>query len=383
MNFAPNEQHIFRLRRGDVLVSEGSGSLMTVGASAVFSGEPTGIVCFQNTLLRLRPRSKSTDSRFLAWWARHAFASGLFASISTGANIYHLSAERVRALIVSFPDVSDQQEVADFLDRETTHIEQLISEKLRLVGLLQERVETLIRQHIADSCIVAATANRPCRPIKRLLRKMNRPARQPGPMVTAFRDGQVTARSLRRAEGYTEGSPPDYLASSSTAHLGVPTLERLGCHAGTPESWSKESNVQGVREGDIVIHGLDGFAGAIGVSESDGVCSPVYHVCRPNGGANAEYIARMLRILAVSGYLGLFAFSTRERAVDFRNWDLFGRIPIPEVDVREQGEVASLIRRIRPLEAAIAQSVELANEHRKALITAAVTGQLHFSGAAS
>jgi hypothetical protein len=34
---------------------------------------------------------------------------------------------------------------------------------------------------------------------------------------------------------YVKGSPHDYLARSSTAHLGVPTLERPGCRAGTPK----------------------------------------------------------------------------------------------------------------------------------------------------
>src|SRR5215218_9477158 len=38
-----------------------------------------------------------------------------------------------------------------------------------------------------------------------------------------------------------KGSPPDYLASSSTADLGVPTLERLSCRTGTP------NGVRGVR----------------------------------------------------------------------------------------------------------------------------------------
>jgi type I restriction enzyme S subunit len=238
MNFTPDEQRIFSLRPGDVLVSEGSGSLMTVGASAVWSGEIDGIVCYQNTLLRLRPRSQSTDSRFLAWWARHAFASGLFAGIATGANIHHVSAERVRGLIVSFPDVLEQQKVADFLDSETTHIDQLIAKKLRLVALLEERVETLVRQRIADSGLVAATPSTPSRPIKRLLTRLNRPAIPGSAMITAFRDGQVTARALRRADGYTE-------------------------------SWAKERHVQGVRNGDIVVHGLDGFVrrrrcGAVG-----------------------------------------------------------------------------------------------------------------------
>jgi hypothetical protein len=62
---------------------------------------------------------------------------------------------------------------------------------------------------------------------------------------------------------------------------------------------------------------------------------------------------------------------------------LFGRIPVPEVDVQEQVEIANLIRRIRPLETAVEQSAELAKERRQALITAAVTGKLHLLGVAS
>ena len=110
------------------------------------------------------------------------------------------------------------------------------------------------------------------------------------------------------------------------------------------------------------------------------VCSPIYHVCRPIGNADATYLGRMMRVLAISGYLGLFASSTRERAVDLRNWDLLGRIPTPDVSTQEQREIAGLIKRIRPLDISVKQSAELAREYRQALISLAVTGQLHTRG---
>jgi type I restriction enzyme S subunit len=116
MNFSPAEQRLFGLRDGDILTTEGSGSLGAVGASAVWRGEIDGAVCFQNTLLRLRPR-EGVDSRFLAWWCRHAFADGVFASVATGANIYHVSAERVRALPVAYVPLGQQQDIADYLNR--------------------------------------------------------------------------------------------------------------------------------------------------------------------------------------------------------------------------------------------------------------------------
>lgn len=138
MNFEPGEQHIFSLKPGDVLVTEGSGSRSVVGASAVWNGELPGVVCFQNTLLRLRPRS-ATDPRFLAWWCRYARNAGLFASIATGANIFHVSADRVRSLPMSYLPPAEQEAIADFLDTETARIDALITRKRRMIELVRER----------------------------------------------------------------------------------------------------------------------------------------------------------------------------------------------------------------------------------------------------
>ncbi len=129
-----------------------------------------------------------------------------------------------------------------------------------------------------------------------------------------------------------------------------------------------------VQVGDVVVHGLDGFAGAIGDSEADGVCSPVYHVCQPRDGGDSAFYGRLLRLLAVGGYLGNFAVSTRERAVDFRNWDLFGRIPIPHVEVRQQRAIGDRIRSLRPLVDLVQQSESLAIERKTALVSRVVAG---------
>ncbi|MEU8567586.1 restriction endonuclease subunit S [Streptomyces pathocidini] len=349
MNFTPAEQGIFALRPGDVLVSEGSGSLSSVGASAAWRGELDGMICFQNTLLRLRPRA-GVEGRYLEWWARSAFGSGLFASIASGANIYHLGAERVRALPISLPPLEEQRRIADFLDIEVGKINTLTAKKRRLLSLLEEKIDSRVLEHIGTSQLVEDESGTPTLPIRRLLSKRNRPPRIDTEVVTAFRDGQVTARSLRRTDGYT--------LSATT-----------------------EAQGQYVEPGDVVIHGLDGFAGAIGASEAAGNCSVVYHVCTPRNDGNSLFLGRLLRILATSGYLGLFAVSTRERAVDFRNWDLFGRIRIPDVPLRDQQEISGWISSARPFRVAVEESNALTDERRQALITAAVTGQIDVSTA--
>ncbi|MGH3568158.1 MAG: restriction endonuclease subunit S [Pseudonocardia sp.] len=148
MNFDPSEQKTFALQPGDILVTEGSGSLGAVGASAVWSGELPGTICFQNTLVRLRPRSGVSDGRFLGWWARAAYASGQFAAIASGANIYHVSAERVKSLPAPLPPLDEQRRIADFLDAETAHIVSLEQKRREQLERLDERYGSLISEVI-------------------------------------------------------------------------------------------------------------------------------------------------------------------------------------------------------------------------------------------
>lgn len=351
MDFTPAEQVNFALRPGDILLTEGSGSIASIGATAVWDGQLDGIVCYQNHLIRLRARDH-VDPGFLAWWARHAFGTGLFATLATGANIFNLGLGNVAAISVALPDLSEQRGIAAYLNAEVGAIESLLASKRQLIRVLEEKVDSLLLDLISASSLGGQDGTITSHPLKRHLEKLNRRAANGAMVVTAFRDGQVTARSHRRAEGFTE-------------------------------SWTTGAKVQGVRSGDVVIHGLDGFAGAIGTAEVDGVCSPIYHVTRPIDGGDAHFYGRLLRLLATTGYLGNFATSTRERAVDFRNWDLFGSIPIPAVELREQLVIGDLLRLLRPAQALVERSERLLLERRQALITAAVTGQLEIPGVAA
>lgn len=143
MDFTPAEQVTFALAPGDVLVTEGAGSLAAVGASAAWSGEIDGTVCLQNTLLRLRP-TPGNDPRFLMWWARHAYGSGLFAAAAAGANIYHLGAETIRTLPAAVPPINEQRAIADYLDAETARIDSVIDARLLQLAAINERVDSQV-----------------------------------------------------------------------------------------------------------------------------------------------------------------------------------------------------------------------------------------------
>ncbi len=336
---------VHHLRQGDLVFAR-RGEL---GRSAIVPTDAAGWLCGTGAI-RVRIDFKKLDPRYAGYALRSAETRSYFSRLAVGSTMDNLNTSIVLGTPIPVLPLDTQSRIADFLDAEVGRINHLVSKKRHLITLLNERIDSRTLKHVGASQLVHPASGTPTLPLRRALGKVVRPAAPTPSVITAYRDGQVTERSTRRAEGYT--------LSASTEPQG-----------------------QHVRIGDVVVHGLDGFAGAIGASEAEGNCSPVYHVCVPRGGGDARFLGRLLRLLALQGYLGNFATSTRERAVDFRNWDLFGRIPIPEVPPVEQREIGEWISGVRPLRETIERSATLAAERRQALITAAVTGQFDVSTA--
>lgn len=156
-------------------------------------------------------------------------------------------------------------------------------------------------------------------------------------MVTCFRDGQVTLRGNRRTEGFTNAI--------------------------------KELGYQGIRPGQLVLHSMDAFAGAIGVSDSAGKCSPEYVICEPvTSGVDLEYYSSLLRSLALRGLFVWLCPSVRERAPRVR-FSHFGGFSIPQPPFSEQAAIVRYLdhvdRRVRRLVLAKQKLITLLIEQRK------------------
>lgn len=181
---------------------------------------------------------------------------------------------------------------------------------------------------------------------KFLFKKEERPVTDEDDIVTCFRDGQVTLRTNRRTEGFTNAL--------------------------------KEHGYQGIRKGDLVIHAMDAFAGAIGVSDSDGKSTPVYSVCTPRieGKVNQYYYAYFLRNMANSNIILSLAKGIRERSTDFRFKD-FGELNIVFPSIEEQTAIAAFLDdKTAKIDRAIAQKekmITLLRERKQIIIQNAVT----------
>ena len=185
---------------------------------------------------------------------------------------------------------------------------------------------------------------------KYLFQKVQRVPEPTAGIVTAFRDGVVTLRSNRRTEGFT----------NSIYEIGY----------------------QGVQVNDLLIHSMDGFAGAIGVSDSDGKCSPVCSVCIAwnEDGIDVHYYGYLTRQLAVTGYITSLAKGIRERSTEFRFRE-FADLYLPVPSKSEQEQITKFIHhetaQIDSLIAKQEKLIELLKEKRQAVISHAVTKGLN------
>lgn len=141
MNFTDAEMDNFRLRPGDILLNEASGSPTEVGKPAIWNGEIEECA-FQNTLLRVRS-GPAVMPEYLLQYFRYQAAIGAFARGSRGVGINHLGREALAKWPVPLPDLDQQLRIAQILNR---------ADLLRNVrGEVTELLETLRRDIYLDT----------------------------------------------------------------------------------------------------------------------------------------------------------------------------------------------------------------------------------------
>ena len=316
-------------------------------------------------LLRIRLEDKQQNRLIERLVDQAPYVRTQIELMGKGAIMHGINSQIVKNLVFHLPPIEEQHEIRIFLDRETAKIDALIAEQQRLIKLLQEKRQAVISHAVTKGL-------NPNVPMKdsgvewlgevpehwNLLRgrflytKREEATQNSDEVVTAFRDGQVIQRNLRRVDGFT--------------------LAEL------------EVGYQHVCIGDLVIHGMDAFAGAIGVSESEGKCTPEYSVCYPIDSSHSNtYFAHALRVMAKREYIYVICPSVRERAPRFR-FNTFKDVVLPVPPSAEQESISKSITyecsRLSELVSSAEALMAVLKERRSALISAAVTGQIDVRG---
>ena len=175
---------------------------------------------------------------------------------------------------------------------------------------------------------------------------LNKPARETDEIITCFRDGEVTLRSNRREDGFTVSLT--------------------------------ETGYQGIDVGDLIVHGMDGFAGAIAISDSRGKATPVLNVL--NTTECKKYLMYLMRSMAYCGLFLSLSTGIRVRTCD-TNWKKLREIDYLLPDLLEQQNIANFLdakcAEIDALAADIQTQIDTLEQYKRSVITEAITKGLN------
>ena len=140
---------------------------------------------------------------------------------------------------------------------------------------------------------------------------------------------------------------------------------------------SDDNAMQGICKGDIAIHGMDTWHGAIACSDYDGKITRVVHVCKADG--DNRFVVYWLQHLAFVGVYKLISNGVRGNTSDFRSWDKVADIYVPNPIKEEQQQIADYLdTKCSEIDSLIAdkkRQLDILADYKKSLIYEYVTGK--------
>ena len=329
--------------------------LFDLDCSAVFSGvsKYTGIISPAYKCYKCKDH---LFPGYVDYYFRTVFVGRKYMKYSKNVR-FSISSDEFMNLPIIVPPIEQQIKISKILDEKCYAIDSTISSIEEQISIL----ENFKKNHIKEKVCHGLKKNEKLKQVnidyiedipesweikkgKYLFKYIQKAVLPTDDVITCFRDGQVTLRSNRREEGFTISE--------------------------------KEIGYQGIDIGDLVVHGMDGFAGAIGISDSRGKASPVLNVLDTD--YSKKYYMYLLRTMAYYGVFEALSTGIRVRTCD-TNWGKLREI-FYIVPPKEEQELISdyLDKKCAEIDAIIADKkaqLETLEEYKKSLIYEYVTGK--------
>ncbi len=325
--------------------------------------------CVSPVYYMLRPWKECDDVRFFNYifqttvFQRSLFGlgNGILIKESDNGNLntirMRIPMDKFGNLFIPVPDADTQRRISNYLDSICPNMNELIDTIQNQIDILDQYKKSVITEIVTKGLskevklkdsgiewIGQIPEHWNIKKGKYCLSYVQKPTREDDEVITCFRDGEVTLRRNRREEGFTFSL--------------------------------KEIGYQGIDIGDLVVHGMDGFAGSIGISDSRGKASPVLNVLETDN--NKKYIMYYLRNMAYNGIFSALSTGIRVRTCD-TNWGKLKELPYLLPPKNEQDEIVSYIDEIvsktDDIINAKQQQLETLEQYKKSLIYEYVTGK--------
>lgn len=273
-------------------------------------------------------------------------------------NLRHsLTEDQLGAIPVIVPPTDEQHRIADFLDAKCAEIDALTADIQAQIDTLEQYKRSIITETVTKGLNLDAEMK-------------DSGVFYMAPMNASWRLTKIGYICTKLSRSFV--SEDTALICSNKGKVQIRADDLTGIMV------SDDNAMQGIRAGDIAIHGMDTWHGAIALSEFDGKITRVVHVC--DSTEDKRFIVYYMQHLAFQGVYKLISNGVRGNTSDFRSWDKVRDIWIAIPKTRQEQEAICdyLDRQCNAVEEVIStkkQQLEVLATYKKSLIFEYVTGK--------
>ena len=267
-----------------------------------------------------------------------------------------ISWDILKTQLLPVPPIEEQVQIANYLDWK-------INEINKLIEINKEKIKEIRKYIISEHERLILNNDSE---VKKLIIKNN---------IYDYSDKKIKIKRLKSVLKKIEKEASldsDIIICSNNGKSFVRGDKKIGLYSDNIKMY------QNINKGQLMIHGMDTWHGAICISDYNGRCTKVVHVCETN--EDKMYIYYYLRLLAFLEMYKPFSNGVRQNTSDFRSWDKLGQINIIIPPIEKQYEISNTLTEIinnsEKLILEIINENEMLNKLKQSLIPEVVTGQI-------
>ena len=334
----------YLLSDGDILISR-SG---TLGRALHYQRDVHGPCAYAGYLVRFVPKP-TLDPRFAFYFTKSKVFMGWLSVSAIQSTIGNINGQKYGNLHLPDPALGEQRAIADFLDRETARIDQLIEKKQRMVEVLRESLASVVK-------------------------RMTTPHAENDAQLIPFR------WICRVAEGQVDPTDPDWAQAPLIApnHIQSGTGRILAF--GTAEDQGAISGKYSYPAGTVLYSKIRPALAKACIAPQAGLCSADMYPILTDNKLIPEFLLMQLLSRRFTDWATLESMRVampkinREALGGYRFW-----VPCLKIQKRLISQFTTDRMKIEQTTDAVTISIDRLHEFRSALITAAVTGQIDVS----
>lgn len=331
--------------------------LFDLDCSAVFSGLSSldGMISPAYKVLSLHP---GFSPRFYDYWYAYIFDGRKYKYLSKNIR-YSLTYDEFASLGIVAPSLSEQEAIADFLDKKCGEIDDMVSLQEKIIEELKAYKQSIITEAV-------------CKGLNPNVSMKDSGVDWIGRIPTHWDVIRVKRLLVERKDRSEKGEEEPLSMSQKYGLIPTKQMDIV------PNMASSFEGAKLVKTGDLVFNKLKAHLGVFSTSKYEGLVSPDYAVYYGTGTANVEYLEFLFKTPQCIAEFKKFITGVGAGLSRLYTSDLFAiSCPIPPIE-EQTAITAYLIQKREEIDSLIAlkqSKIESLKEYKKSIIYEYVTGK--------